>query len=128
MMHIPSLFIALSDGRGNGVFTGEDLNKNDLIEICPIIIIPKVEVKKIHQTILHDYYFLHPEIKGAAYISLGYGSMYNHHSTPNAEVVFDANANQMQIHCLKNVQAGEEIFINYNGGSKEGVEIWFEEK
>ena len=126
-MHIPSLFIASSDGRGNGVFTGEDLHANDIIEICPILIIPKEDVAQVHQTILHDYYFLHPNIDGAAYIGLGYGSMYNHNSKPNAEVVFDAATDQMQIHCLKNIFAGEEIFIDYNGGSKEGVDIWFKE-
>lgn len=127
MMHIPSLFIGHSEGRGRGVFTGEDIHKDDIIEICPIIVIPKKDVKKIHLTILHDYYFIHPNIEGAIYIPLGYGCIYNHSSNENTEVVFDTESNQMQIHCLKNIKAGEEILINYNGDSKEGVEIWFKE-
>ena len=127
MMHIPSLFITHSEGRGRGVFTGEDINKNDIIEICPILIIPQKDVERIHQTVLHDYYFIHPNLKETIYIPLGYGCIYNHSSDENAEVVFDADANQMQIHCLKNIKAGEEILINYNGDSKEGVKIWFEE-
>jgi len=127
MMHIPSLYIAPSEKRGNGVFSAADIQEDDLIEICPILIIPKEQVEIIHSTILHDYYFIHPVQEGAIYIALGYGSMYNHQNPPNAEVVFDEDANQMQIHCTNNIKAGEEIFINYNGDSKAGVKIWFEE-
>lgn len=128
MMHIPSLYIAPSEGRGDGVFTAADIQKDDLIEICPIIIIPQEQFEIIHSTILHDYYFLHPVQKGAIYIALGYGSMYNHQNPPNAEVVFDEHANQMQVHCFSGIKAGEEIFINYSGDSKSEVKIWFEEK
>jgi len=51
MLHIPGLYIANSENRGRGVFTAQDLSKGDLIEICPLLLIPKKEVAKIHKTI-----------------------------------------------------------------------------
>ena len=59
MLHIPGLYIANSSNRGRGVFTAQEIETGDLIEICPLLIIPKKDVSAIHKTVLHDYYKRH---------------------------------------------------------------------
>jgi SET domain-containing protein len=127
MLHIPGLFIAPSEGRGNGMFTAHDLEKGDTIEVCPYISIPAKELKVIHETVFHDYYFLMPDDEKAACLILGYGSIYNHNSKPNAEVIFDLLNERIEFQSMRDIEAGEEIFIDYTGGIKKAVELWFKE-
>ncbi len=124
MLHVPSLYIAKSPLRGRGVFIAEALDNKSLIEICPLLIFPSKEVSTIHQTVIHDYYFLLPDSEGAACIPLGYGCLYNHSKTPNAEARIDNE--QLEIHATKNILAGGEIFIDYQGADKNFDEVWFE--
>jgi len=123
MLHVPGLFITHSEGRGRGVFTAAELTPGDLIEFCPLILIPEKDKDCIHKSHLHDYYFLSPE--QILCIALGYGSIYNHHTPANAEIVFDIPNKNMEIHCTHAIAAGEEIFIDYTGGLKDAPELWF---
>lgn len=127
MLHIPGLFIAPSDGRGNGMFTAHDLESGDTIEVCPYILIPADQLEAVHKTIFHDYYFLMPDDEKTACLILGYGSVYNHNSTPNAEVIFDLPNERIEFQCTRDIAAGEEIFIDYKGGIKQSTKLWFEE-
>jgi len=130
MLHIPSLYIMQSEGRGRGVFTSEAIEVDGVIELCPLVIIPKEQVKLIHQTVLHDYYFLVPNDSGDACFPLGYGLIYNHSSEPNAEVFINLDTNYLEVHCIKKIEAGEEIFINYQDtdDDDEKSKLWFEVK
>ncbi len=125
-MHLPGLYIAHSPKRGRGVFSAQDIHPQDVIEICPLIFIPKNQLSRIHHSILHDYYFLWPGNEEAACIALGYGSLYNHSFEPGAEVIFDLPEQKIVIRCILPIQAGTEIFIDYSGGIKQYREMWFE--
>ncbi len=124
-MQIPGLYIAHSEGKGRGVFTAHALSEGDLIEICPLVIVPPDQVKMIHDTILHDYYFLYPEPEGSACIALGYGSLYNHQVSRNAKVSYDLANHELHIICIKEIEAGNEIFIDYEDGEKSKDGLWF---
>ena len=87
---------------------------------------PPEQVGKIHGTILHDYYFLWPDPNGAACIALGFGSLYNHSWAPNANIIMDVNHSSFEIHCIKDIEAGTEIFIDYTDNSKGENALWFE--
>jgi len=126
MLHVPGLFIGVSDERGRGVFTAQALEENDLIEICPVILVPAEQAPSIHQTVLHDYYFIWPDDSGRIAILLGYGSLYNHSPAPNAKVFFDLDHASVEIRCSKNVAAGEELFIDYREGEEDPEPLWFE--
>ena len=128
MQHIPGLFIATSGGRGRGVFTAEEVHEGDLIEICPVIIIPKKELSLIDKTVLHDYYFLWPGEEGLSCLALGYGSIYNHAAQPNAEITFDLTAKTILVIAVENISAGEEIFVNYQGNVENPPSLWFDVK
>lgn len=125
MLHVPGLFIAESEGRGRGVFTAQELQEGDIIEICPLIMIPPQEVPIMDKTIVHDYYFLDPEIPGGACIALGYGSIYNHNNKPNAEIRVDSSNQNMNIECIRPIHPGDEIFIDYIGSGKNAPNLWF---
>ena len=126
MLHIPSLYLSEIDGKGRGVFIMEDLDPNNLIEICPLIIIPKKQVPVIHETILHDYYFLYNEEAGNACIPLGFGCLYNHSNNPNARVAFDFDEKCIHIISIKSINSGDEILIDYTSGEERA--LWFEIK
>lgn len=123
MLHIPTLYIADVEEKGRGVFLSETIDAENIIEICPLIIIPSDQVPPIHKTIFHDYYFLYDEEKGSACIPLGYGCLYNHSSEPNARVAYDFEGKSIHIISTKTINEGEEVLIDYTAG--EDRELWF---
>jgi uncharacterized protein len=124
MQRISGLYIAETD-FGRGVFTSIDISEGDLIEVCPIILIPKRELPIIHKTVLHDYYFLWGENLEDCAIALGNGSMYNHRLHPNANFILDIENKTIDIEAIKDIAAGEEITLNYNGEPGDEGELWF---
>ena len=128
MQHIPGLYIADSDGRGRGVFTAHEVHEGDLIEICPTIMIPAEQLALIDQTILYDYYFLWPGDEGLSCLALGYGSIYNHAELPNASITFDLSEFTIIVMAIKDIEAGGEIFLNYQGEVENPPDLWFDVK
>lgn len=123
-LQIPGLFIQESQNKGRGVFTAKKIIAGDLIEICPVILLPEQEVSVIHYTRLHDYYFLWgPEEKKAA-IALGWGSLYNHSEPANAYTLQDWECNELKILAQSDIEPMEEITISYND-SRGDIELWF---
>ena len=128
LQRLPGLYIAQTHTRGRGVFCAHDISKGDLIEICPMLILKKSELKTIHKTSLHDYYFLWGEARDTPALALGNGSIYNHETNPNADFILDFEDESIEIIALKNIEAGMEITINYHGEAGNEEELWFKEK
>ncbi len=125
MQRAPSLYIADTGDRGRGVFTAAPLKEGDVIEVCPVIIIPARELPIIHKSILHDYYFLWGEKLDDCAIALGYGSLYNHELHPNANFILDLENQTIDIEAIRDIEAGEEITLNYHGEPGDESELWF---
>lgn len=125
MQKITGLYIAESDGKGRGVFTSIEINPGDLIEVCPVVVIPQRELPLIHKTVLHDYYFLWGDNLEDCAIALGYGSMYNHDVFPNANFILDIENMSIDIEAILPIKAGDEITLNYNGEAGDESELWF---
>ena len=51
------LYIANSPGKGRGVYTNNRIERETLIERCPIVEVPSDEVELLELTVLHNYYF-----------------------------------------------------------------------
>lgn len=100
--------------KGRGVYATKSISKNQIIELCPIIFINEKEEKYIQKTILGKYIYEWSNKNNGAII-LGYGSIYNHSYKPNAEYVRDFENNLLIYKAIKNISAGEEITVNYNG-------------
>lgn len=126
MDRIPGLYITQIENKGRGVFTSIEINPGDLIEVCPIILIPKLELPIIHRTCLHDYYFLWGKNLDQCAIALGYGSIYNHSVSANANFILDLINKTIDIECIKPILAGEEIVLNYHGEDGNKDDLWFE--
>ena len=126
MLHVPGLYILDTEEFGRGVYTSEPLRQGDMIELCPIIKIPTGQLEQIDKTKIYDYYFLWEEDGYDACIALGYGSLYNHATSPNAEVIMDYVDHQIKIMALSEIEAGDQIFIDYTGGTKGQVRLWFD--
>ncbi len=126
---IPGIFFMESDLGGLGVFAGEDIPKDSCIEICPIIILSKKDTKRITDTHLYDYYFIWGKKENKSAIALGYGSLYNHSYEPNATFESNNAFKTICIYSLREIKAGEEILVNYNGdGELARKELWFDVK
>ncbi len=128
MLRIPGLYIQHHPAMGRGVHTSQTINAEDIIEVCPIIKIPKEDLALIHKTTLHDYYFLWGDTHDEAAIALGYGSIYNHHPEANAKVILDYNQNEIIIQATKTIEVTDQIFINYNDGDTKNIALWFDVK
>ena len=123
---LPGLFIVNDKSKGRCVHTSVEINKGDLIEICPVIVFSKADLVKIHDTGLHDYYFLWGEDREMGAIALGYGSLYNHSSDPNALFEIDIENEEIRFYCLKKIPPGNEISISYvDSEFRKDVKLWF---
>ena len=127
-MILSSLFIGPTENMGRGVFTSENLEKDIVIEISPVIVMSADERKIIDQTTLHDYIFEWGPQRKQCCMALGYVSVYNHSYKSNCEYVMDFDAGTITISTVRNINEGEELFINYNGNWNDGKKIWFETK
>lgn len=121
-----STYIELVNGKGRGVFTDKKIKRGDLIESSPIIEFPQEDWEYIGKTVLGVYCFFWGEgLKDGAMV-LGYGSLYNHSYRPNAIFCRRFSEKVMDFIAIKDIEAGEEILINYNGEPDDHEPVWFD--
>ncbi len=126
MQRIDSIYYGATESKGRGVFTAMDIPEKSLIEICPVILIPKDQIPLIDRTVIYHYYFIWKD--GDLALPLGYGCLYNHRETPNAEVVYDHFALEIHIQSIREIKEGEEITIHYHNDPEFKGSLWFEVK
>jgi len=102
-----------SPGRGRGVFARQFIPEGTVIERVPMIVFPEKELETEEGfSALYNYVFEWG--RGTVAIALGCGSIYNHSYSPNAR--YDDAAQRTKVYtAIKDISAGEEITINYNG-------------
>lgn len=107
------LFVSNAGHKGRGVFTSKVLKKGELIEICPVIEVSYKDHQKLVGNILENYTFVWNTRKKSAAILLGFGSLYNHSTKPNADYIKRLKDGIMVFKALKTIKKGEEITIDY---------------
>jgi len=120
-----SLYVKDTGRYGRGVFAKVFIPKGELIEKSPVIVISKDEWKTMRGSILRDYIFNWGDNKA---IALGFGSLYNHSYEPNAKYITNIEEGTIDFYARKDIYAGEEIFVNYNGDPLDQSELWFDVK
>ncbi|MCA9064161.1 MAG: SET domain-containing protein-lysine N-methyltransferase [Planctomycetaceae bacterium] len=107
------LEVKWTPGKGRGVFARKPISCGTVFEVVPVLVIPEKEVLDTDgSSFLADYVFEWK--KGKVALALGFGSLYNHSFTPNAR--YDDHGRQTKsFRALRDIAAGEEITINYNG-------------
>lgn len=125
---MPCLFIASTDLMGRGVFTSENIPAGTIIETAPVIVMSAEERELLDKTLLHDYIFEWGHQKEQCCMALGYVPVYNHSYTSNCEYEMDYENEKVSIKTVRDIKAGEELFINYNGDWDSNKPVWFEVK
>lgn len=130
MKHKHSTKIAIeirkTPNKGRGVFALKDFTSGEIIENCPIINVSPAERKHCEKTILNYYIYPWRSTKSGS-IVLGYGSIYNHSFTPNADWKQNFKTYTMVYKAIKPIKKGEEITVNYNGEPDDTAPIdWLE--
>ncbi|ANX11018.1 SET domain-containing protein-lysine N-methyltransferase [Fictibacillus arsenicus] len=111
---------------GRGIFAARTIQEGELIHQAPVIVCPDNQYYKLKKTALRNYYFNWGENYDHVAIALGYGSLFNHSYSPNA--IFENNLKKetVDFFSLKEIDAGEEIFVNYNGDPDDKGPLWFD--
>lgn len=122
----PGLYILHSEDKGRGVYTSQEIDADEIIEVCPVLVLPPHELSIIHKTSLHDYYFLWGVEQNQCAIALGFGSLYNHKNPPNAIFEMDYDAQTIDIRSTRKIAPGDEITIDYHAGDEGGLQLWFD--
>eukprot|EP01095_Lingulamoeba_sp_RSL-Kostka_P011617 TRINITY_DN4475_c0_g1_i1.p1 TRINITY_DN4475_c0_g1~~TRINITY_DN4475_c0_g1_i1.p1 ORF type:complete len:172 (-),score=43.31 TRINITY_DN4475_c0_g1_i1:316-831(-) len=107
--------------KGRGVFTLEPIKKSQIIELAPVIVIPKNEYKNhVTHSIFSEYVFKWD--RGDFALALGFGSMFNHDNTPNVGWIRLPFDKCIRYSALRDIEDGEELTISY------GKDLWFDDK
>jgi SET domain-containing protein len=124
----PPLYIKNVKGKGRGVFSKQPISKDDIIEECPLIVLPAEDFPIITSTRMVDYTFFFDKEKEELAIVLGFGSVYNHAVLSNAHHQLDSEKKVMTFFASSDIKAGEEICINYTGDSDDDSLQWFTDR
>ena len=120
-------FISLK--KGKGVFAKKDINKGTIIDVAHVIPLPNKDYKEISKTILWNYCYIWEDPKHKSEftnaISLSISQFINHSYDPNVRYIYDYNNNCMEFETLRDISAGEEILVNYNGLVDDKSPVWF---
>lgn len=111
--------------RGRGVFALQRLPEGLLLETAPVIVMPGQQRSLIDQTLLHDYIFIWGEAEDHCCMALGYVALYNHAAPANCDYLMDFEGQTISIITVREIAAGEELFINYNGDWNNDKPVWF---
>jgi uncharacterized protein len=115
-------------GKGRGVVALRAFAKDELVERAPCIVIAPHDWAQVEPTALYHYAFAWgPQGDHAAY-ALGYGSLYNHSYTPAARYERREAERCIDIIAVRDIAAGEEVTINYNGDPDDQTPVWFDVK
>ena len=120
------LYIQNIEKKGRGVFCNEDIAAGEVIEFCPVIVLPADQQSHLDQTVLYDYYFLWGEDQIDMALALGFGSLYNHDYQPNAYYETYFEDRMIVIKALSHIPAHTEICISYNQDPENKRKVWFE--
>lgn len=110
--------------KGRGVFATAFIPEGTVFERVPVLVMPAKEMDVLQEnTVLSHYLFAWG--KNTVAMALGFGSLYNHSYSPNA--CYEDVSGQMKNYiAIRDIQAGEEVTINYNGDSDSTEAVWFD--
>lgn len=112
---------------GRGVYARCDIKKQEIIEKCPVIEVPKHDLANLKESILVTYFFYFGKKRERLAVALGFGSIYNHTRSPNAKYEISLTKNTIDFIALNDIKKDDEITINYNPGIlKNKNPLWFE--
>jgi SET domain-containing protein len=125
-MILSCLYTEYSDERGWGVYTDTALEVDMIVEVSPVIVMSADEKKLLDQTALYNYIFDWTDDQCC--MAMGNVPVYNHSYQSNCEYIQDFEEKVIYIKTMRAIEAGEELFVNYNGDWDDDKKVWFEVK
>lgn len=123
-----ALHVGRSPVHGLGVFADQAIKPNQVIEVCPTIVLPAAEVADLDRTTMVEY--VYPWEDGNIAV-LGYGMIYNHAVDSNAEYFAlrepDLGVVVQVYSAIRPIAEGDEITVNYAGSRGLTARFWFDE-
>jgi hypothetical protein len=126
-MVLPCLTIVRTPSMGRGVFTSEPIASGTVVEVSPVVVMGAEDRLLLDRTPLHDYIFEWGGDRRQCCMALGYVSVYNHAYRSNCEYDMDYGEETITVTAMRDIAAGEELFINYNGDWDDPRPVWFED-
>jgi SET domain-containing protein len=120
-----ALYIKSTKEKGRGVYCKHPIRKDEIIEECPMLIIPGDEHVRLESTKLADYFFCFNKIENTKALALGFGSLYNHRCMANAHYWIDDEKKCITFYALEDIPKHAEICINYGGNPGADFTEWF---
>jgi SET domain-containing protein len=109
-------------GKGRGVFARRPIGAGEVIETCPVLVLPAGAAEDVPAGIGGHVFEWG---RGQLALALGYGSLYNHSYRPNARYL-DLAGRIKVFTAIRDIAAGEEITVNYNGEPDDETPVGFE--
>ena len=102
------------------MFASRPFAEGEVIEKCPMLI---VDDERGEALVVGAEGYVFTWGEGSTALALGFGSLYNHSFAPNATTL--EAGDELVITALRDIDAGDEIFINYTG--RESTGVWFDD-
>ena len=125
----PDIYIGITENKGRGIFTNDPIPADTVIETAPVIVMSDDDRQLLDKTLLHDYIFewMAGDIKQCC-MALGWVPIYNHSYSSNCEYFMSYEDDTIIIKTARDIEAGEELTINYNGDWSDAAPVWFDVK
>ena len=114
---------------GRGVFARRQISEGTIIERVPVLLIPRRQVFDESNVPLRScriswyvYDWDSEEENEYVAVALGYGSIYNHSFKSNAIYRLES-PDAIEFIVLRQIEADEEITVNYNGDPGDGSPV-----
>lgn len=135
--NLPQFFIdarvqvRMTSNMGKGCFALEKIEKNTVIESAPVIFLHRDTFVNLNEYNggthkLSEYPFSWGR-DGLVVFALGYGGIYNHKVDPNLSWRPNYQMETIQYTAVRDIEAGEELFIRYVPLHKLG-DLWFSDE
>ena len=97
----------IDETMGFGVFASQDIDEGTIVETC-------YSIKTYNQTFNPAIDYLFSLSNTESLLPLGYGSIYNHSSTPNIHWrIVNMEKPVIEFYALKKIRMGDELCHNY---------------
>ena len=122
------LRIAQMGRRGRGVVAERRIERGELVERSPVLIIPHADRAAVDPTVVFTCVFMweHGTVEedlyrheGRAAIALGFTSLLNHSYAPNCAFVRHIDDLAVDLVAARAIETGEELTIDYQ------MTLWF---
>lgn len=105
----PKIQVRRSSVHRWGLFATEDIKCHEILEEAPYFSVSSAEVDAAPSCEVYTYWLE----DGFCLIGMGYAGLYNHCFEPNADYHIDKVSEVITHYAIKDINAGDELFINY---------------